>query len=164
MQQILEKPNTAQAIASQAKTSDRKLAALLFMSGSILFLLLTTASEAIYPNFSLQTNALSDMAALGTATTIIEETALLELAICWILGTYYLFRDTGRNRLMILNLLPGVGFLLAGVFPENVSIIGHSMGALLVFPFGPLTLILSYKITSSPLRYFSVALGLFSVA
>src|SRR5262249_46662313 len=77
-------------------------------------------------------------------------------------GGYYLCRDTGRNRLMILNLLPGAGFLLAGVFPENVSIIGHSLGALLVFPFGPLTVILSYKITRSPLRYFSVVLGLFS--
>src|SRR5215510_6386674 len=162
MQHTVEKPNIAEAVASLAKTGDRKLAALLFVSGSILFLLLTTASEAIYPNFSLQSNALSDMAALGTSTTVIEETALLELAICWILGAYYLFRNTGRNRLMILNLLPGAGFLLAGVFPENVSIIGHSLGALLVFPFGPLTVILSSKITRSPLRYLSVVLGLFS--
>jgi len=164
MTQIPEKPNAAQAVASQAKAADRKLAGLLFVSGSILFLLLTTASEAIYPNFSLQTNALSDMAALGSSTTVIEETALLELAFCWILGAYYLFRNTGRNRLMILNLLPGAGFLLAGVFPENVSIIGHSLGAMLVFPFGPLTVILSSKITRSPLRYLSVALGLFSAA
>ena len=56
------------------KISDASRAGVLFMFGGLLFLLLTTAAESIYPNFSMQNNAISDLAALGTSTTAIEET------------------------------------------------------------------------------------------
>ena len=41
-----------------------KRAGILFTLGASIFLLLTTAAESIYPNFSLQTNAISDLAAV----------------------------------------------------------------------------------------------------
>ncbi|HEX9612843.1 MAG TPA: hypothetical protein VGA05_04435, partial [Candidatus Bathyarchaeia archaeon] len=78
------------------KSSDQKGAGILFTLGASLFLLLTTTSESIYPDFSLQNNAISDLAAIGTSTTVIEETAILVLSICWMLGAFYLFRNTGR--------------------------------------------------------------------
>ncbi len=129
----------------------------------MLFLLLTTVSEAIYPNFSLQTNALSDLAAVGTRTTIIEETAILGLGISWTLGAYYLFR-TNRRRTTILNLLPGIGILLAGLSPENVNLVLHSVGAPLAFIFGGLAAISSYKVIRSRFRYFALGLGSLSLA
>ncbi len=143
--------------------SDRRRAGVLFVFGGMLFLLLTTVSEAIYPNFSLQTNALSDLAAVGTRTTIIEETAILGLGISWTLGAYYLFRSN-RRRTMILNLLPGIGILLAGLSPENVNLIIHSIGAPLAFIFGGLTAISSYKMIRSRFRYFALSLGSLSLA
>lgn len=138
---------------------DRRRAGVLFVFGSLLFLLLTTASEAIYPNFSLQTNAISDLAATGTSTTIIEETAILGLSLSWILGVYFVFRNGGRRGFMVLNLLPGVGFFLAGVSPENVNIVLHSIGALIGFPLGAIAVILSYRTIDSRFRYFAVGLG-----
>ncbi len=126
-------------------------------------MLLTTVSEAIYPNFSLQTNALSDLAAVGTRTTIIEETAILGLGISWTLGAYYLFR-TNRRRTTILNLLPGIGILLAGLSPENVNLVLHSVGAPLAFIFGGLAAISSYKVIRSRFRYFALGLGSLSLA
>jgi len=112
------------------KSSDHKRAGILFSLGASLFLLLTTAAESIYPDFSLQNNAISDLAAIGTSTTVIEETAILVLSICWMLGAFYLFRNTGRKRLMVLNLIPGMGFFLAGASPENVNLVVHSAGTI----------------------------------
>jgi hypothetical membrane protein len=144
------------------KSSDHKRAGILFTLGASLFLLLTTAAESIYPDFSLQNNAISDLAAIGTSTTVIEETAILVLSICWMLGAFYLFRNTGRKRLMVLNLIPGMGFFLAGASPENVNLVIHSVGTI-GFPLGAVAAILSYRTIRSFFRYLSLALGTLSM-
>ena len=146
----------------QTKISDRLVAGVLFTFGASLFLLLTTAAEAVYPNFSLQTNAISDLAAIGVKTTVLEETAIFGLGISWSLGAYYLFRKTGRRGTMVLNMLPGVGFSLAGLSPENVNVIVHSIGTF-AFPLGAIVVILSCRLTTSPIRYFSAILGTISL-
>jgi hypothetical membrane protein len=144
------------------KSSDRRLAGILFTLGASLCLLLTTAAESIYPNFSLQTNAISDLAAIGTSTTVIEETAILTLSICWMLGAFYLFRNTGKKGLMILNLVPGMGFFLAGASPENFNVVIHSIGTI-GFPLGAIVAIMSYRIIRSFFRYLAFALGTLSM-
>jgi hypothetical membrane protein len=144
------------------KSSDRWRTGFLFTLGASVFLLLTTAAESTYPSFSLQTNAISDLAAIGTSTTVIEETAIFVFSICWILGAFYLFRNTGRRRLMILNLIPGIGFFLAGASPENVNLVLHSAGTI-GFPMGAIAAILSYRMIRSPFRYLSLALGALSL-
>jgi len=144
------------------KSSDRWRAGILFILGASVFLLLTTAAESIYPSFSLQTNAISDLAAIGTSTTVIEETAIFAFSICWILGAIYLFRNTGRRGLMILNMIPGIGFFLAGASPENVNLVIHSAGTI-GFPLGAIAAILSYRMIRSPFRYLSLALGALSL-
>jgi hypothetical membrane protein len=154
---------TGELLASGSKSSDSEWAGGLFAFGGLLFLLLTTASESIYPNFSMQNNAISDLAALGTSTTSIEETAILVTAVCWMAGAYLPFRRTGRRGMMILNLLPGLGFLLAGLAPENVNLAIHSVGALLAFIVGAIAVILSSRLIRGPLRYFAVGLGTLSL-
>jgi hypothetical membrane protein len=144
------------------KSSDRWRAGILFILGASVFLLLTTAAESIYPSFSLQSNAISDLAAIGTSTTVIEETAIFVFSICWILGAIYLFRNTGGRGLMILNLIPGIGFFLAGASPENVNLVIHSAGTI-GFPLGAIAAILSYRMIRSPFRYLSLALGTLSL-
>lgn len=144
--------------------ADTARAGALFVLGGLLFLLLTTASEAIYPGFSLQTNSISDLGAIGTPTTATEEAAILGLGACWCVGTYYLFRSTQRKGTMVIYMLPSVGFLLAGVSPENVNIIIHSAGALIAFPIGGIVAILSYRAIRSAFRFFAVALGAVALA
>lgn len=146
------------------KIPDRKLTGILFNVGASIFLLLTTVAEAVYPNFSLQTNAISDLAATGANTAIIEGTAIIGLGLSWTVGAYYLNRTMKKRGMMILNLLPGIGALLAGLSPENVNIIFHSIGAFLAFVFGPVVVILSYKATRATIRYLSVGLGVLSLA
>src|SRR5260370_1887222 len=144
------------------KSSDNKRAGILFTVGGSLFLLLTTAAESIYPDFSLENNAISDLAAIGTSTTVIEEIAILVLSICWMLGAFYLFRNTGRKRLMVLNLIPGIGFFLAGASPENVNLVIHSLGTI-GFPLGAVAALLSYRMIRSFFPYLSLALGTLSI-
>jgi hypothetical membrane protein len=129
--------------------------------GASVFLLLTTAAESIYPNFSLQNNAISDLAAIGASTTVIEETAIFVLSICWMLGAFYLFRNSGRG-LLTLNLIPGLGFFVAGASPENVNLVLHSLGTV-AFPVGAIAALLSYRIIRSPFRYLSIVLGTLSL-
>jgi hypothetical membrane protein len=146
------------------RASDDGLAGILFASGGLLFLLLTTAAESLYPNFSMQNNAISDLAATGVRTFAVEETAVLASAICWIVGAYFLFRHSGRSRLMIiLNILPGMGFLLAGLSPENVNVVIHSAGALLAFVPGAIVVLLSYRMIQGPFKYFPLVLGTVSL-
>ncbi len=136
-------------LTSPDNSLDQRRAGILFTIGASLFLLLTTAAESIYPKFSLQTNAISDLAAIGTSTTVIEETAILALSICWMLGAFYLFRNTGRRGLMILNLIP-------------VNLVIHSLGTI-GFPLGAVAALLSYRMIRSFFRYLSLALGTLSI-
>jgi hypothetical membrane protein len=160
-----ESPNGPSArLPSADKAADYRNTGILFSLGGLLFLLLNTAAEAIYPGFSLQTNAMSDLAAVGVRTFILEEAAILGAGICWTAGAYYLLRRTGRRGALVLNALPGVGFLLAGLSPENVNVAIHSAGALLAFPFGGIVVILSYRTIQSRFRYLSIALGALSLA
>jgi hypothetical membrane protein len=157
------KATTGDVLASDGKRPDARRAGILFAFGSLLFLLLTTVAESIYPGFSMQNDAISDLAALGTSTTAIEETAILGLAICWMAGAYFLFRNTGRRGLMVLNVVPGAGYLLAGLSPENVNLAVHSAGALLAFPLGAVAVMLSCRLVRGPLRYLAVGLGALSL-
>ena len=54
---------------------------------------------------------------------------------------------------MALNLLPGLGFALAVLSPENVNVVIHSIGAVLAFIPGALAAILSYRMIKGPFRY-----------
>lgn len=150
---------TAGRALGKAGASDARAAGALFLVAGLLFLLLTTAAEAVYPDYSVKNNAISDLAAFGKPTTAIEGAAILGVGVCWTAGAYLLYRRTGRGGLLALNLLPGIGFLLAGFSPENVNNSVHSLGALLAFTFGAAVAIHSYRVIRTPLRYFSAALG-----
>jgi hypothetical membrane protein len=155
---------SAEALSSVEKESDLRRTGSLFVFGGLLFLLLTTAAEAVYPNFSLQVNSMSDLAATTANTTVVEETAILGLSLCWMVGGYYLYRNTCRRGLLALNVVPGAAFLLAGLSPENVNIVLHSIGALLGFPVGAVAAVLSYRVIKTPFKFIAAALGVLSLA
>jgi hypothetical membrane protein len=143
--------------------SDLRRAGYLLSFAGVDFLLVVTVLEAIYPGYSVHHNAISDLLAIGTGTSLIGEPMLFLAAISWIAGAYYLYRNAGRSGVLILNLLPGIGLMLAVLSPENVSIDVHSIGAVLAFFPGPIAATLSYRYILSPFRYYAVALGLLSL-
>lgn len=144
--------------------SDLRWAGILWMTSGMGFLLLVTVLEAVYPGYSVHGNALSDLLALGAPTSIAGEPLMFAVAAGWIAGAYFLFRGTGQRAPMVLNLLPGLGLLLAVLSPENVNLVIHSLGAVLALFGGSLAALLSYRGITSDLRYVAVVLGCVSLA
>jgi hypothetical membrane protein len=140
-----------------------RTAGLLYMlAGTVMFLAISLA-EALYPGYSVHTNAISDLAATTANTSVLVEAAGLVWGVGWLAGSYLLLRDTGRRGLMALFLLPGVGVLLAIGSPENVNVAIHSVGAIVAFVPGGIALIFSARLIRSNLRYLAVILGALSL-
>jgi len=155
---------TEEIVVTRKKSSDIKLAGLLFTfagSGIILLILLL---EVLYPDYSVHTNTISDLLATTAKTSIIGEPIAFVISVSLIMGGYFLLRGTGKKGLLILNLLPGTGLLLAVLSPENVNIAIHSMGAVLAFIPGAIVMILAYRTIQTSFRYFSLIFGLVSLA
>ena len=91
------------------------------------------------------------------------ETAGIVWGLGWLLGSYLLLRHTGRRGVFALNLLPGIGVLLAIASPENVNVVVHSVGAVFAFIPGTIAVVLSYRLIRSQLKYLSLVLGTISL-
>jgi len=143
-------------------TNMKRAGALLAFAG-LGFLLVVTVLEATYTGYSVHGNTISDLLAIGTTTSFVGEPLMFVVAISWMAGAYFLFRNTGKRGWTILNLLPGTGLLLAVLSPENVNVAIHSVGALMAFIPGPFAAILSYRMIKSPIRYFAISLGALSL-
>jgi hypothetical membrane protein len=155
--------STIKGMPGVGAAADVRRAGVLLTSAGIGFLFVVTVLEAVYPDYSVHANTISDLLAIGTTTSLIGEPVLFLVAISWIAGAYYLFKDGGKRGLMILNMLPGTGLLLAVLSPENVNVSIHSVGAVLAFIPGAVAVIVSFRMIASPFRYFAAALGTVSL-
>ncbi len=164
--------NTRESI-ERNKLNIKLSAAMLFASG-ITFFIFNTIAEGSYPNYSVRTNALSDLGALGSPTALLWDGQLFVSGLFGFLGMYFLFFKSSwclekiknrwtRNLTAVLFLLPFVGTMLASLFPENFVGAIHLFGAIIVFTLGGISAIYSYRLTKAPFRYFSVVLGLTSL-
>ncbi|MBU6998563.1 MAG: DUF998 domain-containing protein [Theionarchaea archaeon] len=137
-------------------SDDGKVAgALLFFGGleSIVFMIV---AEALYPGYSIAENYISDLGVGSTA--MIFNTSMVLLGAVVLIGAYFLHKTFRVMVLTIFLVLAGVGAAGVGVFPEDMGVL-HGISALLVFLFGGLSAVVSYKVQNPPLSYFSVVLG-----
>lgn len=142
--------------------SDRRLAGGLLTFAGLEMLLAVTALESWRAGYSVHADAISDLLEAGTGTSLVAGIAGLAFALSWLVGGYLAYgpRDSGSVR--VLNVLPGVGVLLAVVSPENVNLVIHSVGAILAFLPGSIAAMYSYRTTRSDFRYFALPLGVLS--
>src|SRR5579872_3748053 len=152
-----------QVVTSADRSIDLKRSGISYIITGTAFILLFTFLESIYPGYSVHSNTLSDLLAIGKPTSLIGEPVTFVIAVSWILGGYFLYRRYGKNLQLVLNILPGTGLLLAVLSPENVNIAIHSTGAVLAFTIGPIVMILAYRSITTVFRYFSLALGILSL-
>jgi hypothetical membrane protein len=143
-----------------SRTSDLSWAGvLLFLSGAE-FLLMVMVGEATYPGYSVHANAVSDLGATTAPTFPYYEAAVLLWGLLWLLGAYLYGRSGSRRGSQLVGLLPGLGILLVAAFPENVSLVLHSVGSVVGIFGGVVVALLSYRSVRPPLRYLLLALGL----
>jgi hypothetical membrane protein len=106
-----------------------KLAGYLTLVGVSQFLLSMTISEAIYPNYSIKSNYISDLGVGSTA--IIFNTSIIIMEILVIISLIMLI----KNLFWIILSMVRLGSTIVDVFPENTGV-PHLISALIAFLFG----------------------------
>ena len=81
---ISMKSKTEEIIPIGKKASDYKRAGLLFTFTGSAFIMLIFLLEALYPGYSVHTNAISDLLATTANTSIIGEPIAFAISVAWI--------------------------------------------------------------------------------
>lgn len=145
----------------------RKLAgALLFVAAAQFFVGMLFA-EALYPNYSISGNYISDLGAtcdnagmcvIHQPTANIFNGSVLLLGVLLVIAAYVFWRTLGWKIFSILILLTGIGAVGVGVFPETAPL-AHEITSDIAFIFAGISAIWAYRLTKAPMSYLSVSLG-----
>jgi len=141
--------------------------ALLFVGG-LQFVVAMIVAEAVYPNYSVSGNYISDLGVWSKPSAIIFDPSIILLGLTILIGAYFIQREFRLGAVTGLFVLAGLGPIGVGLFPENTFLANgvpviHSVAAIISFVFGAIAAIACYRITKSPFRYFSVMLGVASL-
>lgn len=139
---------------------NEKIAGLLLIIGGVQCVLAITVAEALYPDYSISENWISDLG-VGPSALIFNSSIFL-LGVLGVAATYFIQRATDSRVLPILFAIASVGAMGVGLFTEDVLIL-HGIFSLITFIFSGLSAIISYKMQKPPLSYLSVALGAFAL-
>jgi hypothetical membrane protein len=151
--------------------ADRKLAGFLAFIGGVECLLGISIAEELYPNYSVSANFISDLGATcrsGTCTIMEPSSSIFNssvalLGVFVIAASYFFYRSTKKMTFPILLILSGIGALGVGFFPETTGVI-HAIVSLIVFLFGGLSAVASFKFQELPMNYLSIVLGAVTLA
>jgi hypothetical membrane protein len=144
--------------------------ALLFAVGVIALMGIITA-EALYPeSYSTSQNEISDLGATEPPDSVIHQPSATIFNTSMIVGGALVLVASVLMQIGFRRTLPvifvalfGLGVLGVGIFPGDHGNL-HAVFALLAFVAGGLAALLSYPLTTPPFRYFSVVLGVVSLA
>ena len=145
-------------------SGNKKIAgALLFVGGSQ-FTVGMIVAEAVYKNYSVSENYISDLGVWSKPSAAIFNPSVILLGLMILISAYFIQREFRMGAITGFFVLAGLGPIGVGVFPESTFLVNgvpviHSIAALISFVFGGIVAIASYKITKGPFRYFSVILG-----
>ncbi len=139
---------------------DRSLAGILFILGAVQFLLAMLVSEGSLPQYSVSTNAISDLGVGPTAALF--NTSVAFLGLLSLGGVYFYHRTEKALWITIPFLLASIGPIGVGLFPERNSVSNalHGVFALISFLFGGLVAILVSVRVRAPFRYLGIILGI----
>lgn len=140
---------------------NRKVAGALLIFASIQFLLILVVVEALYPDYGVSKNYISDLGVGPTA--LLFNGSVFLLGVIAVVGVYFVHHVFGFKLFSVFLILTGIGAMGVGLFPEDAGLV-HAIAALITFLFGGLSAIVSCKLLNFPLSYFSVVLGVMSLA
>jgi hypothetical membrane protein len=137
-----------------------KVAGILFFVAVVQFILGLTISEALYPDYRLSGNYVSDLG-VGPSAIIFNLSVFL-LGLLLIIGTYFMRHLSDFKMLNILLFVMAVGAMGVGVFTEDFSV-AHAAASSMAFLFGGLSAMASAKIMKKPFSLVSIALGVMTI-
>ena len=144
----------------------RKLAGILIFIASLQFVLAMTISEALYPDYSVSENYISDLGDYSKAKSVayIFNSSVFLLGLLVLVAAYFIQRAFNYKVFSFCLILTGIGAMGVGLFPENFAVpYLHMIVSFITFFFGAISAIVSYKLQKSPLSYLAVVLGLLSL-
>ncbi len=150
---------TGLPIAENLLKARVKAGALLF-AGSAQFMIASTISEILYPNYNSSTNPLSDLGAMVYQPSgYIFNGSVVIFGLLTILGAYFTMKGFKWKPLVAALLLAGIGTAGVGIFTETI-LEPHLVFAFVAFFFSALAGILSVKVINSSFKYFAAILGI----
>jgi len=141
--------------------SEGKVAGILFIAAATQFVLGLTISEALYPDYSISDNYISDLG-IGPSSIIFNSSVFL-LGLLLIIGIFYLRHISNFRIVNILLLLMALGAIGAGVFTEDYRV-AHGAVSFIAFLFAGLSAIASYRALQKPFSTISIILGAISLS
>jgi hypothetical membrane protein len=141
-----------------------RAAGTLLFAGGAQFIVALIMAEAIYPDYSVSKNYISDLGVWGKSSALIFNPSIMIFGLCILAGAYFLFKQWGKRGFCVLVAVSGAGPLGVGLFPENTFLVAgipvlHSISALFAFVGGGLVAIAAYRYTKAPFRYLSIVMG-----
>jgi hypothetical membrane protein len=138
-----------------------RIAGVLFLAASAQFILGLVVAEALYPDYSVADNYISDLG-VGPSSMVFNSSAFL-FGLLSIIGAYFLPRTVDFRSLTILVILMAIGAMGVGIFTSAFSTTIHGVVSLMAFGFGGLSAIASFKVSKLPLSAISVILGVMTL-
>ncbi|RLI21979.1 hypothetical protein DRO54_02295 [Candidatus Bathyarchaeota archaeon] len=141
-----------------------RLAGILVFIASAQFILAMIISEALYPNYSVSSNYISDLGEISKAGSVayIFNSSIILLGLLAIVATYLIRHIFDDKPFLACLFLTGIGAMGVGLFPESFKVL-HPVFSFIAFFFGALSAISSFRVLKSPFSYLSVFLGLLSL-
>lgn len=140
--------------------SNAKTAGIIFFIGTTQLILGLIIAEAYYPGYNISQNYISDLG-IGPSAIIFNVSIFL-LGFFIILGTYFLYKVLNNKVFIIMLVLIGLGCMGVGIFTDDVQPI-HNIAAIIIFLFGGLAAIFSYKFIKIPFKLINILLGLIAL-
>jgi hypothetical membrane protein len=134
----------------------QRTAGLLAFLGASQFLLFMLIAEALYPNYSISQNRISDLG-VG-ATAVIFNASIISLGMLLIFTDIIYHHSHKKLSFSLLLALTGIGAMGVGIFNENLSPL-HDIFAAMTFIFGGFSAIWSTRLIRFPLQYCALLLG-----
>jgi hypothetical membrane protein len=137
------------------------ISGLLIILGVIQFTILMVVCEALYPNYSVAYNYISDLGAGLTAP--IFNSSIILLGIVVVISSRLLYQVFKSRLLSIVLFLTGFGAAGVGVFPEGSPHNLHTVMSAVTFIFAGVTPITAYRFTPKPISWISIMMGIVSL-
>lgn len=142
------------------KYSYSTMAGVIFFLAAAQFILALFIAEALYPGYSISNNYISDLG-VGPSSIIFNISVFLQ-GLLFIIATFFLHRAFQLKILTVLLALAAIGSMGVGIFTEEFATM-HYIASVMVFLFGGLSTICSYRLTKSPLSFIIIFLGVMSL-
>jgi hypothetical membrane protein len=141
-----------------------KVAGTLLLVGGAQFVIALIIAEAIYPNYSISANYISDLGVWSKPSAAIFNPSIILFGSATLASSIFIKKQFKLGKIAYLFALAGAGTIGVGIFPEDTFLVNgipviHAIAALLAFVVGGISAVAAYKYTKSPFKIISVILG-----